>query len=131
MPDLPIELSAAALPVPVMIALALVIVVVPACMYVWRRLSDRPVVVQTPAAIREAAMFRRILVYLAVSALVVAFMVCLVFIAILTWNTLNSLPDSAPDNRHGDSARLNRFPAKEHQRANPYDGGDGEANGAD
>ena len=64
-------------------------------------------------------MFGRILVYLAISALAVAFMVCLVFIAILTWSALNSPPDSAPDNRDGDSARLNRFPGEEYQRANP------------
>ena len=131
MPDFPIELSAATLPIPVLIALALVIVVVPACLYVRRRLLEDAATRRMPAEIREASIIGRSLVYLAVSILVVAFMVGMVFIAILTWNALKSPPDSTPEDRHGDSARINRFPAEEHQRANPYDGGDGEANGAD
>ena len=70
-------------------------------------------------------MFGRILVYLAISALVVAFMVCLVFIAILTWSALNSPPDFAPEDRYGDSASLNHFPGEIPEKANPYDAGGG------
>ena len=131
MPDIPFELSAATLPAPVLIALALVIVVVPACMYVRRRLLNDAATRQTPAEIREASIIGRSLVYLAASILAVAFMVSLIFISILTWNALNSPPDSAPEQRDGDSARLNRFPGEEYQRANPYDGAYGETDGAD
>ena len=113
MPDIPIELSAATLPAPVLIALALVIVVVPACMYVRRRLFNDATTRQTPAEIREVSIIGRSLVYLAVSILAVAFMVSLIFIAILAWNALSSPPDSAPEQRDGDSARLNRFPGEE------------------
>ena len=131
MPDIPIELSTAGFPVPVQIALVLAATIAPLAMFVWWRLGKGLSTLQTPVEIREAGVIRRFLVYLAVSVLVLAFMIGLVFIAIHTWNTLNSSADSAPEQRNSDSACLNRFPSKEHQEASPYGGRDGEADGPD
>lgn len=131
MPDIPIELSTAGFPVPVQIALVLAATIAPLAMFVWWRLGMGLSTLQTPVEIREAGVIRRFLVYLAVFVLVLAFMVGLVFIAIHTWNILNSSTNSAPEQRNSDSARLNRFPSKEHQEASPYGGRDGEADGTD
>ncbi len=129
MPDIPIEFSAATLPVAVQIVLALAVTIIPLAISVWWLLGKGLSTLKTPVEIREAGIIRRFLVYLAVSVLVLAFVAGLVFIAIHTWDTVNSSSDSAPEQRNGDSTRLNRFPSEEHEEASPYSGRDSEADG--
>lgn len=131
MPDLPIELSAATLPVPVQIALALAATIALLSISAWLILGRASPTVQTPSELRDVRRVRRLLLYLVPFVLVVAVIVGLLFIALESWTALNSPADSAPEDRDGDSARLNRFPGEEYQGANPYDSGAGEANGAD
>ena len=131
MPDIPIEFSTATLPVAVQIAIVMAIAITALALFAWLILGRARATLQTSAECRDVRWVRRFLLYLISFVLTVAVIVSLLFIFLGTWNGLNSLPDSAPEQWDGDSAGFNHFPSEKPEEANPNEAGDGEADGAD
>ena len=125
MPDIPIELTTATLPVPVQIAIVTAIAITASALSAWWILGRGIATLHTPAELRDVRRVRRFLLYLIPFVLVVAVIVSLLFIFLGARNGLNSPPDPTPEDRHGDSARLNHFPGEIPEKANPYDAGGG------
>lgn len=131
MPDLPIELSTAALPVPVQTVIVMAIAITASALSVWLLLGRARATLQTPAELRDVRRVRRFLLYLIPFVLSLAVVVSILFICLEIRSALNSPPDPAPDQRDGDSARFNHFPSEKPENANPNNAGDGEADGPD
>ena len=129
--DIPIDLSTATLPVPVQIALVLAATIAVLAIPAWLLLGRVHNSAQTPAELRDVRMVRRFLLYLVPFVFAVAVIVSLLFIFLGTWNILRSPPNSAPEQRDGDSARLNYFPSEKDQQASPYGGSGSVADGSD
>ena len=129
MPNIPIELSAAGFPVPVQIALVLAATIPVLAIPIWLILGRARATLETPAELRDVRRVRRFLLYLIPFVLGLAVVVSILFICLEITNALNSPPDSAPEDRYGDPARLNNFPSEKSEKANPDDAGDGVADG--
>ncbi len=114
MPDIPIELSTATLPVPVQIALVMAVTIAVLAIPAWLLLGRVRRSDDTPAELRDVRMVRRFLLYLVPFVFAVAVIVSLLFIFLGTWNALRPPQDSAPEQRDGDSARLNYFPSEKY-----------------
>ena len=112
--DIPIDLSTATLPVPVQIAFVLVATVVVLAIPAWLLVERARSSAQTPAELRDVTMVRRFLLFLVPFVFTVAVIVCLMYIVLGTWDILRSPPDPTPEQRDGDSARLNYFPGEKY-----------------
>ncbi len=112
MPDISLELSTAGFPVPVQIALVLAVTIAVLAIPAWLLLGRERRSTQTPAELRAVRIVRQFLLYLVPFVFAVAVIVSLLFIFLGTWHVLRAPPDSAPEQRDGDSARLNYFPGE-------------------
>lgn len=131
MPDISLELSTAGFPVPVQIALALAVVISILAILAWVLLARASAKLQTPAEVRDVRRVRWFLLYLIPFVLGLAVVVSALFVALETWNSLRSPPDFTPEQREGDSARLDYFPSEKDQQASPYGGSGGVTDSAD